>query len=106
MAMLLVFCSWMGVGACGGGSSEKAGSTCEKNCALNKCPNDAPAATCVSVCEMYQTRCPAEISASLQCRIGLKAGKLVCDLGSQVTTYADPVDCAAENNALAACLSM
>lgn len=103
--MLLLFGSWMGVSACGGGSSEKAGTTCEQNCALNKCANDAPAATCVSVCEMYLARCPAEAKASLHCRVGLAAGKLVCDSTSQVTTYSDPVDCAIENNALAECLT-
>ena len=90
--------------ACGGDDNEKGGSACEQNCALNKCPKDAPAAVCSSKCEMYVASCPTEANAVAQCRIGL-SGKLVCDPDSGVTTYPEPASCAAEKDALSACLA-
>ena len=105
LAMLVFLGAWLGVSACGGGANEKQGSTCEQNCALNKCPNDATAAVCASTCEMYVARCPAETNASIQCRIALAAGKLICDPANQVTVYADQASCETQNAALAACLT-
>jgi len=100
-----LFGSWMFVSAWGSDADSKGGSACEKNCALNKCPKDATADVCVTTCEMYLVRCPAETSAATQSRIGLAAGKLVCDPDNQITTYADQTSCSTENAALLACLS-
>jgi hypothetical protein len=104
-AIFLLVCSWLCLSACGGDDDEKAGSACEQNCALNQCPKDAPAAECLSKCEMYVSRCPAETDAAAQCRIGLSSGKLVCDPDNGVTTYADPASCSTQTDALMACLS-
>lgn len=106
-ANFLWFCGWLCVSACGGddNANETDGSACEQNCALNKCPQDAPATECLSKCEMYVASCPTEANHAAQCRIGLSSGKLVCDPDNGVTTYADSSLCAAENNALLACLS-
>lgn len=54
---------------------------------------------------MYVASCPSEANAATKCRIGLSADKLVCDPTEDVTTYADPSYCAAENDALLACLT-
>lgn len=105
ISSFLLLCCCFGVPACGGDDSESRGSVCEQNCALNNCPKDALTSACLAQCEKYVASCPTEANQALNCRIGLSAGKLVCDPDNGVTTYADSSSCAAENDALLVCLS-